>query len=355
MWGIKLVYLGELIMLTIYEKALKILNPKLYQSEYHANINEVVEVLSHYKFRYRITFFKNFRTLKIETSSLDELAQVDEAAVAYYDRDKNIIVLSSQNGMESVNHELFHSASNKKHFFENCFLQELKEGITEYLANKSKKKKKSKNYELELFVIEVLVFIYGEKKIIGPYLLNDQNKWYRIFSKRGYLIVLELERLLSSNTSIKIINKNRINYLVVSEMLDGLISDEEEFLEQLRLDYDTPKLIKKMYSKLTEEQLEKMNFPINKFIKIDFKNYNYQKYYKGVFYQRWNNEYIERLKSIFKEILTNLIELLYEKNISDEEIEQMFMEIFNKKSDEFKEIYWDSLFEVIGFKNKRRK
>lgn len=343
-------------MLNVYDGVLKIINPKLYNSPYKVNIDEVRKVLGNFRIRSRISFMKNLLTLEIKEMT-DEMLFCNSNVGAMYIPCENKIYLWEEDDYEILNHELFHTASSRYNYLFKVSndgvvdrfdeIECINEGITEYFYLKSKGKSISIfDYQLELFIVEILVFIYGEK-ILRPYLEIKNKKFYRQFDEYEE-IVRWINRCLDGMIIKQTAEDYRLEYLLFLELFPDDLSRDN--LDEFKLNEDTSTSIQEfyednalLYSKFNELVVDN---------DIDLFNYNYSDINRE-YYDKWEMEYISKVNKIFNDIMSNLIIMAYSKGLNTEEIRSFILSSYNNKDDRFKQVYGDILNEILENKDKR--
>ena len=244
-------------------------NSKKYSPVFQDNINSVWNTLKQYPPSCQKAFLKNLKNLHIKINpnvyfNPVYLTTGDPYAIGGYFHAINTIYLKEDMN-DVINHELFHVASSTTRKNGIITIKEnrvigyyLNEGITEYLNLKSQKQLISKSdYQLEVFVIEFLIKIYGEKILI-PYFTHNSIKFFTQFQKHKKSII-KIDNLLSKiksnnennqqelfNTIIKILiviaKDNNLSTTQIKEILIDTLSTKKEGLEVIN--YKNKKLIK---------------------------------------------------------------------------------------------------------------
>ena len=322
-------------MLNIYDGFLKIVNPKLYNSPYKIN-KEVRRVLSNFKFRSRLVFNSNLMFLKIKEID-EEVRKKNPAIAAFYDSSTNTIYIDDyKEKEETLNHELFHVASENGIELEDQ-VQNLNEGITQYLHLKSKNITNSEfsGYQLELFVIEFLIYIYGEK-ILEYYFEGNGKKFYQQFKKYNN-IVRNINYTLNEIDKRSLVEDYRTQYLLASELFGEVVPSSE--LDKFGLDFSTKEKIKKFFYDNYDNILVEFR-KYKKENKIDIHKYNYSGINKE-YYQKWEVEYKIEVNKMFDSILSQLLEMAYSKGINKSDIKQFILISFSNKDERTRKIYGD--------------
>lgn len=343
-------------MINIYEGALKLINPKLYNSPYRGNVIQVLNILKNFKFKCRLIYLNNLRKLVIEKVKLEQIQEDDLFSGAVYIPDENKIYVPGEDEemiSESINHELFHTSSTRKNSDSGVVWNNngwrYTEGITEYLNLKSRNKKVSvSGYQLELFVIEFLIFIYGEE-ILEPYFENNGKKFFNQFGNNIDKILI-IDSYLEASSEIDDIHLYRLHYLCLTDRMPNILKDDIEFLKRLSLDNKTLDLIRFHVNANSEKITENYNT----YGYIDLNNYKFNDLNKELIYEEFSIDYQITQTGFFKEILKTLISLAEEKNISLEEINNFIKESFEYKSEHFKNTYTDSINEIFSNNMKKR-
>lgn len=325
-------------MLNIYEGMLKIVNPKLYNSPYMVNVNEVKKVLDDYKFKSKVLFSINLFSLNIEEMTYSIKKEYNNAAGLYVPYDNTIYIKDLLEKDKIVNHELFHVSSNnfikrKSGITIKDNIENLDEGITEYLKLKSKNELSSDyGYQLEVFVVEFLIFIYGDK-ILEPYFIGNGEKFYSQFESFSDDIKKINYKLneISQKTSYQV---HRLNYLLALELFSNITSNFS--LDDLELNVKTKRTIRNFFDNNKEIALKLKEYKKDN----DITNYNYK--YQGInniYYNNWEKYYKTNVCDIFEEIIVCLIKIAFLNNNSKNEILEFLEESYNNKSDRFKDVY----------------
>lgn len=331
-------------MLNLYDRVFSLLNYKLYQSPYKKNIDEVWDVLKNFKLRSRLLFLNNMRTLKIEEVHDSELDEWGTAA-SYFPFKNSIHIY--QNVSENLNHELFHASSRGLKGFTGVMDygggDELTEGITEYLAMKSRGKTITTSaYEENVFVIEFLVFIYGDE-FINYYLQNRVDGFHQYFLDNHIHIDI-LDSLLSKISNHKEYNENRRLYLLISDIVPGVIEDDIDFLMELKLDrasdFQVKTKLKDSYDLYCEglEQYKKKCVNVS-----DDELYVYQDSRKEEVLNFYIEDYCEKQNVFFEKILDILIELAEQQQNAHTSIDLFLEKSFQNKTNEFRHLYGDRI------------
>lgn len=328
----------------------------MYNSPYRGNVIEVLKILNDYRFRCRLIYLSNLRTLKLERVPASELKKFGWLANAAYCSKENKIYLAAEEqrkAEESINHELFHSSSTKRGKYSGIVWKgngyNLTEGITEYFNLKSKNKKISTSgYQLEVFVVEFLIFIYGEK-ILEPYFENNGKKFFTQFrGNMGKIINIDfLLGLSAGNTNFQI---HRLFYLCLTDRMSDTFKDDIDFLENLHLNDKIVGLIEYHINANWEKILQ----DFVTYGDIDIQNYQFNNLIKKGVYEKFVCEYQESQVDIFKQILGVLIEMAKECGLELSDIDKFVQESLFYKSDSFKELYTASVNEVFNIQTKKR-
>lgn len=336
-------------MLNIYEGVLKLTNVKLYNSPYKININEVGKVLKKFKLKSRLIYLKNLTNLNIEEVSEKELNLIAPNSKAVYNSFENkILLIKNINHSEILNHELFHSTSNRKSnknkrrsgiiISDNTKVlgKYLNEGITEYLNLKSKNLNESlSRYQLELFVIEFLVFIYGEN-FINYYFQNNGVKFFRYFSQNKKKIK-KIDSLLTESHTYDLLQKNRLKYLYVTLN----VQNDIELNNELQLNSNSNTKINELVSKeLFFHKTQEQNY--------NFFNLLSKDEIKKNIYIKWNIEYKTQKRKTFEIILESLLDIAYDNGYSNHQIIEFIHNSFENKKRNFKRLYSPVINNKLG-------
>ena len=348
-------------MLNLYDAVFKLTNSKLYHSSYKGNIDEVWEVLKNHKFQCQINFLNNLRTLKIENIDIDDIREHGNVtSSAVYMVGKNKIYLPKYNLEminESFNHELFHVSSSRRNNVSGISIddeigQALTEGITEYLNLKSKNKKTSESgYQLELFVIEFLVYIYGEK-IIEPYFMNNSKKFFLQFGNFGEDII-KIDSLLKKSVDDYNSVTACLEYLCLTDIAPGILNDNIEFLNHLQIDKKTLRLI----TFLIDQQMERLQPKVEEYAKehnIDGFHHIYHSLEKRRIHNKLVKASFNNQIDIFQEILDKLITIAKYEGLSEEDIFKFIMTSYSYKDEQFKGTYGSLIEKMLESQNKKR-
>lgn len=341
-------------MLNIYDGMLKIINPKLYNSPYMVNVNDVKKVLDGYTFKSKVLFSINLFGLSIEEMSYSIKKTYNNAAAVYIPYDNTIYIKNLLEKDKVVNHELFHVSSNnfmkkKAGITLNDGIECLDEGITEYLKLKSKNELSSDyGYQLEVFVVEFLVFIYKEK-ILEPYFSGNGKKFYRQFGENNYTIK-KINYLLNEISQKSSYQVHRLNYLLALELFPNSVS--KDCLDDLELNVKTKYVVKSFFDSNKEVSYKLKEYKKDK--NITAYNYKYQDI-NNIYYSNWEEEYKNKVCNILEEIIVRLIEIAFLNNITKNEIVDFLEKSYNNKSDRFKDVYSKIFNEVLYKKNDYRK
>lgn len=339
-----------MLNLNLYEGILKLSKYKLYKSPYKESIDEVWEVINKLNKKNRINFLKNLLDLKIEHKN----AMEHYNTVAQYDIPHNKIYLT--NGKDSLNHELFHMASSKTkrkptgislYYFGNigkC----LNEGITEYLHLKSKNTNISDSgYQAELFVIEVLIFMFGEQ-ILESYFNNDGNAFLEQFSKLNISsnTILKLDEILRKIDDDKETNFYRTSALILSDLYPNIIEEDKDYFKQIKLDS------KKSMTNLNAF-FAKYQSKFNEMDEINISEYQFKDKDKKEILDEYQLECQTFQREKFSQILDLLIEITKIRKISFDDIYEFINKSLFYKDDEFKKLYTNTIYEKLELQNTR--
>ncbi len=185
-------------------------------------------------------FDNNISSFRIENDSLSN-------ASGSYDYKRNQVVNASS-GYDLV-HEIFHMASNdrsknneggsiiKIHNTSVGF--SLNEGITDYFTYLSSDNKYEIKYPIEVFVLNLLRRVYGDK-IFEFHFLNEGEKVFELFGDKkdeiiDYLTILDKFTLSSVKLSDSIANigSGRVSVNNINEMCDNLMESVEGIIRCL--------------------------------------------------------------------------------------------------------------------------
>lgn len=322
-------------MLNLYDGIFKISNPKLYYSPYKVNVDEVNLVLKNYKFRVRLVFLSKIMDLII-TKMTTEMKEDNPATIGCYYSDINIIYIDDLEDKEHIiNHELFHACSGIGILLDDG-ISNLNEGITQYLYFKSKGVLGLDNvgYQLEVFVIEFLIFVYGEN-IIKPYFDKNGKKFYKQFGRCKHMV--KLINFLLDKINIKSIQHDyRLRYLMASELFKERVPDYK--IDGLELDNGSMEVVRDFFS---------YNSDILEFLDKYCEEYGVNVYtYKYSVdnmecYEQWQEEYRFEVNKIFEYIINYLLEISDYYGLDRKIVKEFVLDIFNNKDKLTKEIYGD--------------
>lgn len=340
-------------MLNIYDGILKLSNPKLYHSPYKANIDEVNHVLKNYKFSVRMVFLSKLTNLIITNLDYpfkDEITM----SIGCYSSDSNVIYLDDLEDEENViNHELFHALSGDGIVLDDGIFC-LNEGITQYLHFKSRGLTGSEDvgYQLEVFVIEFLIFVYGED-IIKPYFDKDGKKFYKQFGKCKHLVRI-INVLLDRINNKTIQQDYRLRYLLANELFKENVPEYK--IDELQLNSNSMGYVRDFFAYNSDVYYE-----LNKYCEeynVDAYSYPYSQD-NMEYSEEWKEEYIFEVSVIFGYILDYLLEIANFCKIDKNSIKEFVDDSFSNKDEVTREIYSDVLnkkFDLFGncYYNKRR-
>lgn len=211
---------------------------------YEKNIDEIWNVLELFPKKYRKSFLKNLKTLIIKEVSKEEIQNIvnNESTEGVYIPDCNTIYYNKNpDNKTTINHELFHTTSiNTKRTGIKGYLEigqniirfgnNLNEGITEYLALKSINEKRSKNaYQLEVFVINCLTDIYGDK-ILTYYFKPSPEDFYKQF-KNYHGIIIKIDLLLKKLKAYIYTTNTFEIYLLLMEVNPNILKEKNIYME----------------------------------------------------------------------------------------------------------------------------
>lgn len=301
-------------MIKIYKFPLILSNYKLYNSPYNKNIVEVYDTLKNYKLKCRLNYLNNLKTLKIEKSlsfnseeTLYDLIENNFGCARYYPK-KNLIELNQNYDKieETINHELFHVSSNNPN---NPYMLNFEgsiniiEGITDYLGKKSKNNKYTPGYKLELLVIEFLISVLGENKIIEPYLLDD----YKLFYKNTNFIMKEIKEIAKTLVELDEISKKSIIRkicLFLGEKYPNIIKDKNISTIELTLESTNYDRIINMFKE------DKIKETLSKISLDEFIDYQYKEQKSKELEDTWDSEKFDTEKEKISIIYNNFNKII---------------------------------------------
>lgn len=326
-------------MLNVHDLALKITNYKMYKSPYNKNIIQVFDVIKKYEFRVRLNFFNNLKNLTID--KVDELNNNFNISGMYNINKNQIYVVDCFDEIQlntTVNHELFHVAStNKKN--SKCGIKEggclsgemLNEGITEYFSLKSLGINISfSNYQLELFVIQFLVFVFGEQ-ILEPYFNSGSKTFFNQFKQRD--IVIEIDILLFKIKVNEECQMYRLLLLIFSDIFPDMFDKDIEYFKKMGLNLFQCSEIKK----ILEKYYDKIKVKLNKNINID--EYVFDDLEKKEIYENYIYDYKKRQEINVEKIFSWLIFIAELNDVLFEDVVKFVNDCLVYKSDSFKGLY----------------
>ena len=326
-------------MLNVHDLALKITNYKMYKSPYNKNIIQVFDDIKKYEFRVRLNFFNNLKNLTID--KVDELNNNFNISGMYNINKNQIYVVDCFDEVQlntTVNHELFHVAStNKKN--SKCGIKEggclsgemLNEGITEYFSLKSLGINISfSNYQLELFVIQFLVFVFGEQ-ILEPYFNSGSKTFFNQFKQRD--IVIEIDILLFKIKVNEECQMYRLLLLIFSDIFPDMFDKDIEYFKKMGLNLFQCSEIKK----ILEKYYDKIKVKLNKNINID--EYVFDDLEKKEIYENYIYDYKKRQEINVEKIFSWLIFIAELNDVLFEDVVKFVNDCLVYKSDSFKGLY----------------
>lgn len=350
-----------MLNINLYEGILRISKAKLYKSPYRKSIDQVWEIINKLKPKNKINFLKNLINLEIAVVDKQEIEKKFYNAMALYENNNNKIYLTNSYELldSNLNHELFHMSSSKSKkkmpgiTFDNTFYnygKYLDEGITEYLNLKSRDEKISNSgYQTELFVIEVLIFIFGEQ-ILEPYFNNDGIAFLEQFKKLNisFELIVKLDENLKKMTYNYEINNYRSSCLIFSDIYSNVVDENIDFFRKIKLNLKDYRILYSFLAKYQSKLKSKMESTI---ISFDYQFKNIEK--KKVF-DEYKEEFQKYQRENFAQILDLLIEIARIKEISFNDFYNFIQTALFYKNDEFKELYTDIIDENIKLPNKKR-
>lgn len=346
-------------MINIYEGIFKLTNAKLYQSPYKANIDEIWNVLKNYNFRCQLNFLNNLTTLKLKNVDIEEIKKESEIATAYYVMKDNAIYLPTNSNLvmkDIINHELAHVASSKRDIDSgittNGIGEHLNEGITEYINLKSQNKKVStQGYQRELFVIEFLTHIYGEK-ILEPYFTNNSDKFFTQFDDFSNDII-DIDYLLKQSANHYLWQMTRLKYLFLTSIIPDILKADEQTLKELELNEESARTINNWLRNVPEQaiskiEVDKRNDPTN------IINHIYPEENKQTMKHYYIEDYFQKQAETFEQILEKLIKIAQAQGLTPDDINTFLKTSLFYKDASFKQAYTNVIEEHFVSPTKKR-
>ena len=310
---------------------------KMYDSFYRDNVLCVWSMLLCYPKRCRELFLENMKNIdydRVSSSELYELTGDWYVNGLYMPDDNKIFFAELGNNDTEVNHELFHVAScnkyhwgiigelhygDKKREIGEC----LNEGITEYLAISSTGVNDVDSfYQLDVFVIEMLVHIYG-KKILYPYFMGDAVNFYHQFGDDCAHIV-RLDMLLRKIEK-NIVKRNLFDeYLSLRELSGDVLDDNGLYLNGIKCNhYYMNELYRwlKIHEKELDSLMENMDADTSVMKNED----------NIILYDYFHGEYQNSQKELFDSIIKILIRLARGKKYNDNDIKEILISSLENK------------------------
>ena len=328
---------------------------ELSQSIYKKNIEDVWKILERYPNKCRKVFLKNLKTLSFQKVNIEELQKISEDIDVnglYMPMENKIYLNGIENKYEEINHELFHVSSCTGKYWGvivdvtigekiRTIGENLNEGITEYLAYLSANSKNigESAYQLEVFVIELLISIYGEK-ILNPYFQNNPLKFYYQF-KSGEYSIIYLDILLNQISKWINVRNSFEEYIILRDFVPDELKKYNLYIET----FDMKELSR--YLKRYEFMINKLYDKIEKekrLREVFFDRYALQKEESKKMYLNWYYEYSKIQKRMFDRIIKIIIVLARKQDMSDELIKDLLIRSLDNKK---------SILDVIEYKNKK--
>lgn len=353
-------------MIHWYERAFKLINPKLYASSYNKNVIQVYDMLKCFSIKAQLNFILNLRNVDIDEMSYTDMML--NPFIGGYVRENKIkisprIIQQSPTKTDTVvNHELIHTSGSVNNG------SATKEGITEYLNMKSRNKeepyKVQHTYKESVFVVQILVYLFGEGWL-NTYFENGDvlssfgkgvfsRKLYDnkvMFSKSINNIILLLNRIYRVNKTFSSI----LRYFVLSDIAPKFLQDDEEFLKKLTLNKGTEDLIKK---KINYQELNLKKYFLKEFIfsRAECLDYVYNKMpsNKRIIFENLMQLYRERQSSYLREIMEIFLSIAERKKISKQEFSDYIREVISYKGEFFKQTYNNTIDDVLRENIKKR-
>ena len=311
---------------------------KIYNSVYKDNVLCVWNMLLGYPKRCRELFLENIKNIDYDRVSSDELYRLTKDGYVnglYMPDDNKIFFAELGNNDTEIHHELFHVAScNRNHWgiigelhygdrkreIGEC----LNEGITEYLAISSTGINDVDSfYQLDVFVIEMLVHIYG-KKILYPYFMGDAVSFYHQFGDDLYQIV-RLDMLLRKIEK-NILKRNLFDeYLSLREISSDVLDNNGLYLKGIKCDDYNMKALYK-WLKIHEDEFDSLmeNMDVDT---VEMRNEG-----NIILYDYFHGKYQSNQKELFDSIIKILIRLARGSKYKDYDIKNMLISSLESKN-----------------------
>ena len=311
---------------------------RLYFSIYKDNIKEVYNILNNYPKKCQKNFLRNIKELSFDHDKFKEIKNYlseELTSALYIPNEKKIYLNGFNNTKPEINHELFHVASDNNTDIgvviilkdKNRLIRigtHLNEGITDKLAIDSLNQKEvTSDHDLEVFVIENLLNIYGNKILI-PYFEGKPRKFYTQFKKNSDSII-ELELLLEIIKQKIKMRDTFSKYILLKEYDKESLIMNNLYIKSVDLN---PKSIL-----LFNKWLDERNDLISN-IYIDNKNISKKIINKDniELYNYWINIYSKEQKESFEKILKILIKLYRKKEIDETTIKDSLINTLDNKN-----------------------
>ena len=194
-------------------------------------------------------------------------------------------------------------------------------------------------YQLEVFVIELLISIYGEK-ILNPYFQNNPLKFYYQF-KSGEYSIIYLDILLNQISKWVNVRNSFEEYIILRDFVPDELKKYNLYIET----FDMKELSR--YLKRYEFMINKLYDKIEKekrLREVFFDRYALQKEESKKMYLNWYYEYSKIQKRMFDKIIKIIIVLARKQDMSDELIKDLLIRNLDNKK---------SILDVIEYKNKK--
>lgn len=201
---------------------------------------------------------------------------------------------------------------------------------------------------MEIFVVEFLIFIYGEK-ILEPYFQNNVKKFFYQFDNFS-IFITAIEQFLSIIANNRKCQIRRLSYLCLTDRIPNVLKDDEEFLTKLTLDAKSLRTISQHIDANKEIILKN----IEQYGDIDVAKHQFKNQQKEAICDKFYLEYQKEQRWCFERILRGLIKMAEAKGISLDDIKSFVAESLFYKNNDFKYLYTSSIESLLNFKVKKR-
>ena len=350
-----------MLNINLYEGVLRISKAKLYKSPYRKSVDQVWEVIKKLKPKNRVNFLKNLIDVEIEVVDKQEIEKKQYNARALYESNSNkIYLMKDSNSLKNdLNHEFFHMSSRRRKnktigiSISNVFGSSgkyLDEGITEYLNLKSQNIKTSDSgYQVEVFVIEMLIFMFGEQ-ILEPYFNNDSIAFLEQFKILNVpsSMILKLDNKLKKMACNDDVNNYRSSCLILSDIYSDVVDEDVEFFRKIKLDLKFYKIFEDFFTKYQAKLKEEID---NTIISLD---YQFKDMKKKKVFDEYEDEFQKSQREIFSQILDLLFEITAIRKISFNDVYKFMQMNLFYKDNKFKELYTNIISEQLKLPIKKR-